>query len=86
MVNFDKRRTQSIRIAGGNITLFDPCTQQVCQIKDPSVYTVIPFKDFILNVRSLRIDEIPRDVRFRVNLAFPGWHAVDVSYPQDCKT
>ena len=86
VVNSNKRRIESIRTAGGNVTLLYPCTQQVYQIKDPSVHTVIPFKDFILNICSLRIDEIPRNVRFRVNSAFPGLHSVDASYSQDCKT
>ena len=46
----------------------------------------MPFKDFILNICSLRNDELSRDVRFRVNSAISDLRAADARYNQDCKT
>ena len=76
LLNAARRRIKTIRIAGGNITLFNPCTRQFGYL----------FKDFILNICSLRNYEFFRHVRFRVNSTILDLHVADARYHQDCKT
>ena len=49
------------------------------------VYTAgwMSFKDFILNICSLRNEDFSRDARFRVNSAISDLYAADARYHQD---
>ena len=46
---------------------------------------ILHCKDFILNICSLRDDELSRDDRFRVNSAISHLHTANARYHQDCK-